>query len=101
MSAFDSPAVRIVSVRGNHFVLVNSMALEGDGCFLCKPAEQQLMHIECNVFVCCLYWTINCCVGNNCNMVAARLKCTKGIKKCGPNMRLSKYSRPILMQVSI
>lgn len=49
VSAFDSPAVRIVSVRGNHFVLVNSMALEGDGCFLCKPAEQQLIHIECKL----------------------------------------------------
>lgn len=74
VSAFDSPAVRIVSVRGNHFVLVNSMALEGDGCFLCKPAEQQLIHIE------------------------SRLKCTKGIRRCDPNMKLSKYSRPILMQ---
>lgn len=47
VSAFDAPAVRLVSVRGNHFVLVNSMALEGDGCFLCKPAEQELVHIEC------------------------------------------------------
>ncbi|GLV41541.1 Post-GPI attachment to proteins 5 [Carabus blaptoides fortunei] len=74
VSAFDAPAVKLVSVRGNHFVLVNSMALEGDGCFLCKPAKQELVHIE------------------------NRLKCTEGVRKCGPNMKLDRYSKPILMQ---
>ena len=46
VSAFNAPAVQMITVRGNHFILVNSMALEGDGCFLCKPAEQQLTRIE-------------------------------------------------------
>lgn len=46
VTAFNAPAVQLITVRGNHFVLVNSMALEGDGCFLCKPAEQQLTKIE-------------------------------------------------------
>ncbi|KAG5889919.1 hypothetical protein JTB14_010070 [Gonioctena quinquepunctata] len=77
VSAFNSPGVQLVTVRGNHFVLVNSMALEGDGCFLCKPAEQQLAKIE------------------------RILQCTKGTytnsEKC-PKMKLDVYSRPILMQ---
>lgn len=34
-----APSVKRVSMRGNHFVLMNSMALEGDGCFLCRPTE--------------------------------------------------------------
>ncbi len=28
--------------RGNVFVLINSMALEGDGCNMCREAEEQL-----------------------------------------------------------
>lgn len=46
VSAFESPAVQMISLRGNHFVLVNSMAMEGDGCFLCRPAEVELSKIE-------------------------------------------------------
>lgn len=34
-----APNVRRISVNGNHFILLNSMALEGDGCFLCKSTE--------------------------------------------------------------
>lgn len=48
VAAFNAPPVQIISERGVHFVLVNSMALEGDGCFLCKPAEQLLTRIESN-----------------------------------------------------
>ncbi|RZC32189.1 metallophosphoesterase 1, partial [Asbolus verrucosus] len=76
VSAFNAPAVQLISERGNHFVLVNSMALEGDGCFLCKPAEQQLTRIE------------------------RILKCTKGTYtgKCDSKSKLNIYSKPILMQ---
>lgn len=45
-TAFNSSSVQLVSLRGNHFVLVSSMALQGDGCFLCKPAEEELSRIE-------------------------------------------------------
>lgn len=45
-TAFNSSPVQLVSLRGNHFVLVSSMALQGDGCFLCKPAEAELSRIE-------------------------------------------------------
>ncbi|CAG9858701.1 unnamed protein product [Phyllotreta striolata] len=77
VQAFDAPAVRLVSVRGNHFVLVNSVALQGDGCFLCREAEQQLSKIE------------------------KILQCSKGTyysDKCKAHKKLEKYSRPILMQ---
>jgi UDP-2,3-diacylglucosamine pyrophosphatase LpxH len=76
VSAFNAPAVQLISLRGNHFVLVNSMALEGDGCFLCKPAEYQLSKIE------------------------KVLKCTKGTYtgKCDDTSILDTYSKPILMQ---
>lgn len=39
MESMKAQNVKRLSIRGNHFVLVNSMALEGDGCFLCKPTE--------------------------------------------------------------
>ena len=50
MSAFNAPPIKMVSIRGNHFVLVNSMAMEGDGCFLCRQAEIKLMTIAGNFF---------------------------------------------------
>lgn len=72
---FNSTPVRMVNVRGNHFVLINSMALEGDGCFLCKSAEQQLSKLE---------KILSCSLKQNPN--------------CHHTQTLSKYSRPILMQ---
>lgn len=39
MDSMKAPNAKRLSIRGNHFILVNSMALEGDGCFLCKPTE--------------------------------------------------------------
>lgn len=39
IQGMKAPSVKRVSMRGNHFVLMNSMALEGDGCFLCRPTE--------------------------------------------------------------
>ncbi|XP_046747456.1 metallophosphoesterase 1 [Diprion similis] len=75
VNAMKAPSVERVSVRGNHFVLMNSMALEGDGCFLCKPTEMALKRI------------------------AKQLKCTKGIgSSCKSKDILKQYSRPILLQ---
>ncbi|XP_049787688.1 metallophosphoesterase 1 isoform X1 [Schistocerca cancellata] len=73
-TAFNAPPVRLVSIKGNHFVLINSMAMEGDGCFLCRPAELQLQRIS------------------------KRLKCTKGVGKCDRDLLLDIYSRPIVLQ---
>ncbi|KAK0179388.1 hypothetical protein PV327_005145 [Microctonus hyperodae] len=70
-----APNVRRISIRGNHFVLTNSMALEGDGCFICRPVEDAL------------------------NEIAKYLKCAKGVgAHCNKNTTIKRYSRPILLQ---
>ncbi|XP_005105613.1 metallophosphoesterase 1 [Aplysia californica] len=43
--SFDSPSVRMLRIKNNIFVLVNSMAMEGDHCTLCTAAEDQLQKI--------------------------------------------------------
>ncbi|XP_057331064.1 metallophosphoesterase 1 [Microplitis mediator] len=77
IDGMKSPNVRRVSIRGNHFVLINSMAFEGDGCFLCRPAEVATYKIS------------------------KQLKCAKGIKTdCSKSTKntIERYSRPILLQ---
>ncbi|KAL1124099.1 hypothetical protein AAG570_001869 [Ranatra chinensis] len=71
---FNAPSVRLLSIFENHFVLINSMAMEGDGCFLCRAAELQV------------------------NKIASELKCLKGIGRCSKESELKTYSRPILLQ---
>ncbi|PZC81140.1 hypothetical protein B5X24_HaOG213241 [Helicoverpa armigera] len=41
-----SPPVQLVSIRGNHFVLINSMAMEGDGCTLCARTVAEIANIS-------------------------------------------------------
>ena len=45
-SAFSAPSVRKLHIRDNTFVLINSMALEGDGCSMCTAAENKLKQIS-------------------------------------------------------
>lgn len=78
--AFSAPSVRQMTVHGITFVLVNSMALEGDGCSICKDAEEKLHDIK---------W---------------KLKCAKGIQEktrvadiCD-TIEQTTYSKPILLQ---
>lgn len=78
--AFSVPPVRLVTIRGVDFVLLNSMAMEGDGCNICHEAEEQLRQIK---------W---------------RLKCFKGIEErkfvsdiCDTLEPVSN-SRPVLLQ---
>ncbi|KAJ1526257.1 hypothetical protein ONE63_009412 [Megalurothrips usitatus] len=75
MQAFNSPPIKMMSIRGNHFVLLNSMAMEGDGCFLCRQAEIKL------------------------NGIAEKLRCYQGAGKGCESGKLRKhYSRPIILQ---
>ncbi|XP_062836605.1 metallophosphoesterase 1 isoform X2 [Anolis carolinensis] len=37
---------RLITRKGINFVLVNSVALEGDGCMICKNAETKLMELS-------------------------------------------------------
>ncbi|KAJ0182005.1 hypothetical protein K1T71_002727 [Dendrolimus kikuchii] len=70
----EAPPVRLISVRGNHFVLINSMAMEGDGCSLCSRAVSQIDKIK------------------------DLLKCSSGSSLCKNKIKLERYSRPIIMQ---
>ncbi|XP_076648617.1 per1-like protein PGAP5 [Halictus rubicundus] len=75
MDGLKAPSVKRVSIRGNHFVLINSMALEGDGCFLCRSTEIAL------------------------NKIATHLNCAKGTgNHCDKTNAISRYSRPIILQ---
>ncbi|XP_015604777.1 metallophosphoesterase 1 isoform X2 [Cephus cinctus] len=75
VKGMKSPNLRRISIRGNHFVLLNSMALEGDGCFLCRPTEVAL------------------------NKIAKHLRCSKGVgSDCSESNAIKTYSRPILLQ---
>jgi len=44
--AFSSPSVSEIRVKDNHFVLINSMAFEGDDCNMCVDAEVRLQQIS-------------------------------------------------------
>ncbi|XP_043490626.1 metallophosphoesterase 1 isoform X1 [Polistes fuscatus] len=76
INKMKAPSVRRISSNGNHFILINSMALEGDGCFLCKSTEIAI------------------------DKIAEQLQCAKGIdNNCTKSKdKLSMYSRPILLQ---
>ncbi|XP_064640414.1 metallophosphoesterase 1-like isoform X2 [Lineus longissimus] len=75
--SFKADMVRMVNLDGSLFILVNSMALEGDGCKLCMTARIKLKKI------------------------ARQLQCSKNPKdpslKCD-GVEAIPYSRPILMQ---
>ncbi|XP_028166726.1 metallophosphoesterase 1 isoform X1 [Ostrinia furnacalis] len=73
-SKLDAPPVRLVTLKGNHFVLINSMAMEGDGCTLCSRAVSEI------------------------DRISDIMKCSSGSALCKGKTRLEKYSRPILMQ---
>ncbi|XP_068621411.1 metallophosphoesterase 1-like [Battus philenor] len=70
----NAPPVRVVSLRGNHFILINSMAMEGDGCSLCSRAVTEI------------------------DKIADILKCSSGSALCKSHTKLEQYSRPIVLQ---
>ncbi|XP_030068141.1 metallophosphoesterase 1 [Microcaecilia unicolor] len=43
---FNFSSAKIISRKGVNFVLVNSVALEGDGCLMCKATEETLIHLS-------------------------------------------------------
>lgn len=70
--AFNASSARMVTIKNNIFVLLNSMAFEGDGCAFCQEAEDSLNRIirsldcaqVCNELVrvgldyLIVYWTV-------------------------------------------
>lgn len=71
---FNSSGVDLISRRGVHFVSIDSMAMEGDGCFLCDKAERLLRKIS------------------------ERFKCSKVGNCKNGNELLDGYSQPIILQ---
>lgn len=63
-----------LEVDGNHFILLNSMAMEGDGCRLCRTAEREILK------------------------VAESLDCAMNKNATCSTMTKTPYSRPIIMQ---
>ncbi|KAJ8735597.1 hypothetical protein PYW07_007217 [Mythimna separata] len=70
----NSSSVQFISLKENHFVLINSMAMEGDSCNLCTKARNDIVKI------------------------AGILKCAENSKFCYDGILKVNYSRPILMQ---
>lgn len=44
--SFSTDLVRLIDLKGNYVILLNSMAMEGDNCRLCAEAESQLQKIS-------------------------------------------------------
>ncbi len=64
----------LVTVKGVHFVLINSVRMEGDGCHLCREAERKIENIS------------------------LALKCAQGTVECDNPHSIGEYSRPVLLQ---
>ncbi|XP_026311780.1 metallophosphoesterase 1 isoform X2 [Piliocolobus tephrosceles] len=69
---------RLFSWKGINFVMVNSVALNGDGCGICSEAEAELIEVSHRL---------------NCSREA------RGSRRCGPGPLLP-MSAPVLLQVS-
>lgn len=74
--SFNKTSNTIITFRGIHFVMLNSMTMERDGCGFCEKAE------------------------NDIRSIALKLKCTEhgNQTRCKYITPLESYSRPILLQ---
>jgi len=73
-NAFDAPSVHMLHVKENAFVLLNSVAFEGDRCSMCREAEKQLSE------------------------VLHSLDCASKKGSCNQSSHRFEYSRPIILQ---
>lgn len=67
---------QLLTIKGVHFVLINSVRMERDGCKLCQAAERKIENIS------------------------LALKCAQGVTECDNKDAIGEYSRPVLLQVS-
>ncbi|XP_045600886.2 metallophosphoesterase 1 isoform X1 [Procambarus clarkii] len=75
--AFGVGAVKLLQIEGVTFVIINSMAMEGDDCFLCKPALGKIKSISKQ---------LSCAAGNN------------DACEHWQSPELKQYSQPIILQ---
>ncbi|XP_050681393.1 metallophosphoesterase 1 homolog [Leptidea sinapis] len=71
----NSSSVQHLTLKNNHFVLINSMAFEGDSCNMCTEARKHISSISDNLN-----------------------KCEFDSQYCHTNGVYYNYSKPILMQ---
>ncbi|OCT76626.1 metallophosphoesterase 1 isoform X1 [Xenopus laevis] len=76
---FNFTSGKLVSPKGINFVLLNSMALEGDDCHICRAAEDQLRRISIK---------LNC----------SRMREHPDFQKKCKNVEKTPVSAPILLQ---
>lgn len=46
--AFNNTGVQMYTLQDNHFIFINSMAMENDGCHFCETAKMELNNIAGN-----------------------------------------------------
>lgn len=76
-AVFATGLVALKQIKGVTFVTINSMALEGDDCFLCKPASDKI------------------------KIIGRQLKCAAGnMAACQywKSSQLQQYSQPVILQ---
>ncbi|RXM28268.1 Metallophosphoesterase 1 [Acipenser ruthenus] len=61
---FNVTSARVVTKKGVNFVLVNSVALHGDGCYICQMVEKELIKIS---------HALNCSIQSSSPMLAGAL----------------------------
>lgn len=99
----NSSSVQFITLKENHFILINSMAMEGDNCNLCKKARNDIVkvagkfhnHKSIEIFH-EVHDNLNVYVYS---LVLGILKCAENSKFCYEGILKVKYSRPVLMQV--
>lgn len=71
----NTSGVQLLSVNDVHFVTINSVAMEGDGCMLCERAERELIRIS------------------------YQMECAQGVGSCDKVQKIKgSYSRPVILQ---
>ena len=66
--AFNAPSVKLLQIHDIIFVMVNSMAMEGDGCNICTEAMTKLRDIK---------WKLKCA-----KVIVLPLLCFELLRKC-------------------
>lgn len=101
-NAFNSSSVELISKRNVHFVSINSMAMEMDGCFLCYTAKLKLKQISSRLFSIKSKNILKECYYLTLTFVLDQLKCSEKRIACSKKMMINgNYSKPVLLQVII
>ena len=50
-NSFNNSGAQLYTLRGNHFVFINSMAMESDGCEFCENTKTELQNIAGKYYI--------------------------------------------------